>query len=63
MIAQQLSLRETMKKWIRIRKEDDDDYEERSIMLDPHEIDVLISTLNLFKFRILNPKSREEYEC
>lgn len=42
--------------WIRIREEDDSDKEERSIMLDPHEIDVFVSALNLFKQRILNPK-------
>ncbi|MDP4085790.1 MAG: hypothetical protein Q8934_14385 [Bacillota bacterium] len=49
--------------WIRIRKEGDDDYTERSIMLDPQEIDVLVSALNLFKYRILNPKRSEADEC
>lgn len=44
--------------WIRIREEDDSDKEERSIMLDPQEIDVFISALTLFKSRILNPKRR-----
>lgn len=42
--------------WIRIRKEDDDDYKERSVMLDPQEIDVVISALTLFKHRVFNPK-------
>lgn len=46
--------------WIRIRNEGDDDYTQRSIMLDPQEIDVVISALNLFKYRILNPKRREQ---
>jgi hypothetical protein len=46
--------------WLRIREEGDGDKEERSIMLDPQEIDVVISTLNLFKDRILNPKRRDE---
>jgi hypothetical protein len=49
--------------WIRIQYEGDDDWKERSIMLDPHEIDVFISALTLFKYRILNPKRGEEDEC
>lgn len=49
--------------WIRIQEDGDSHEEERSIQLDPQEIDVLISTLNLFKFRILNPKRRLEDEC
>lgn len=40
--------------WISIREDEDDDHKEKSIMLDPQEIDVLISALNLFKYRILN---------
>jgi hypothetical protein len=46
--------------WIRIREEEDGDREERSVMLDPHEIDVFTSALNLFKNRILNPKENIE---
>jgi hypothetical protein len=46
--------------WIRIHNEGDDDRTERSVMLDPEEIDVFISALTLFKSRILKPKRREE---
>lgn len=46
--------------WIRIREDGDTDNTERSIMLDPEEIDLFISALTLFKSRILNPKRREE---
>jgi hypothetical protein len=46
--------------WIIIQQEDDTEKEERSIMLDPQEIDVFISALILFKHRILNPKRRKE---
>lgn len=42
--------------WIRISKEGDTYKEERSFMLDPREIDVFIAALNLFKYRISNPK-------
>jgi hypothetical protein len=46
--------------WIRISKKGDTENEERSVMLDPHEIDVFTSALNLFKNRILNPKENIE---
>jgi hypothetical protein len=48
--------------WVRIRNKDDDDYSERSVMLDPQEIDVVVSSLLLFKHRLLNPKKERDYE-
>lgn len=49
--------------WIRIQQDGDSHKEERSIMLDPQEIDVFVAALQLFKHRILNPKRRSEDEC
>lgn len=40
--------------WVRIFDEHDSEQEERSVILDPQEIDVFISALSLFKHRILN---------